>query len=244
MKTIKAHTLFQLLKLSRNPAFLAPTLIFPAMLYGFFGASLPPVGIYSQYAIASFCVYGVMGVSFYQFGVGIAQDRENPFDIWINTLPASSLPKGIAQIISAILFSIISVGLVIGLSMLLAKTALSSVMVVKLIAACIVVAVPASLMGIALGYFTSARAAPAVANLVFLPLAFLGGLWIPPIQMSNTINKISFWSPTRQMGEIAWSAIDGNYPQTSTIALLIAYSVLFAILSFVLIARDKNRRFV
>ncbi len=31
-------------------------------------------------------------------------------------------------------------------------------------------------MGITLGYMASARAAVAVANLVFLPLAYLGGL--------------------------------------------------------------------
>jgi ABC-2 type transport system permease protein len=243
MKTLLAHIKFQFIKSLRNPGFWVPTVLFPAMLYSFFGSSLPPQGIYSQIAIASFCVYAVLGVSFYQFGVGIAQDRESLFDGWLKTLPNVSIPSGLAQIIVAIFFSIIAVTLVLIASLFLGKTPLEGQMLVKLILVCILIGVPASMMGIALGYFASGRAAPALANLIFLPLAFLGGLWIPPIQMPQSVNNISIWSPTRQMGEFSWSAITGQMPDTRVIILFIAYSLLFGMLAILLIARDKRKRF-
>ena len=243
MKTLLAHTKFQFIRLLRNPGFWAPTILFPAMLYSFFGASLPPEGLYSQISIASFCVYAVLGVSFYQFGVGIAQDRESPFDSWLKTLPGVSVPKGAAQVIAASIFSLAAVALVLIVSQFFAKTTLDAEMTIKLIAICVIISVPASMMGVALGYAASGRAAPALANLIFLPLAFLGGLWIPPIQMPETVNNISVWTPTRQMGEFAWSAVTGVMPDGQTIALFIFYCVAFAGLALLLIARDKRKRF-
>lgn len=243
MKTLLAHTKFQFIKLLRAPGFWVPTILFPAMLYSFFGSSLPPEGLYSQIAIASFCVYAVLGVCFFQFGVGIAQDRESLFDIWLKTLPGVSVPNALAQIISAVFFAMIAVALVLITSLFLSKTPLTEPMLIKLLLVCILIAIPASMMGVALGYSASGRAAPALANLIFLPLAFLGGLWIPPIQMSQSVNDISVWSPTRQMGELAWSAITGKMPDAQTITLFIAYCLLFGVLAMLLIVRDKRKRF-
>ena len=243
MKTTFAHIKFHFIKLLRTPAFWAPTILFPAMLYAFFGSSLPPAGIASQMAIASFCVYAVVGITFYQFGIGIAQDRESPFDSWLKTLPNSSKPNGIAQVVTAITFAMIAVGLVLAVSTVLAKTTLTAQMIIGLLGACVLIAIPASLMGLALGFAASGRAAPALANLIFLPLAFLGGLWIPPIIMPQVVGNISTWTPTRQMAEIAWSTITGQAPSNFTMMMFAAYTAAFAILVYVLIARDKNKRF-
>ncbi len=227
----------------RNPGFLVPTILFPMMLYSFFGAALPPAGLYSQMAIASFSVYAVVGVAFYQFGAGIAQDREDPFYSWMKTLPASSRPNALAQIFSAMLLAIAAVLLVLLASRLFGKTQLSLQATIALLGVCVLIAVPASLMGIALGYATSAKAATALANLIFLPLAFLGGLWIPPIAMPNTVAEISVWTPTRAMGEFAWGAVAGVMPDSKYIFSLGAYTVGLLLLIIFLIKRDNAKRF-
>ncbi len=243
MKKYIQHIIFQLKRLLRTPGFLAPAIIFPAMFYSFFGANMVPEGVYSQYSVASFCIYGVLSIAFYQFGVGIAQDRESAFDIWLKTLPASTIAKGIAQIISAMIFSLLAVGLVLLASIFLAKTQLNSEMVIRLLIICAIVAIPASLMGVALGYFSNSRAAPALANLIFLPLAFLGGLWIPPIGLPKIVDEISIWTPTRQMAELGWSAINGQMADNRTLMMFAGYTILFALIAFLLILRDRQRRF-
>ncbi len=238
-----AHVTFHLKRLLRNPGFWVPTILFPMMLYSFFGAALPPAGIYSQMAIASFSVYAVLGIAFYQFGAGIAQDREDPFDSWMRTLPASSLPNTLAQIFVAMLFALIAVLLVFAASLAFAKTPLAPEQALRLLAVCALVSVPAALMGIALGYAASAKAASALANLIFLPLAFLGGLWIAPSQMPDVVAQISLWTPTRQMGELAWNSILVQLPDANFILGLLAYTLGFGILVILLVKRDRKKRF-
>jgi len=64
--------------LFRQPGFWIPTVLFPAMLYAFFGANSGG-GAWASHAMASFAVYAVLGVGFFQFGVSVAQDRASPF---------------------------------------------------------------------------------------------------------------------------------------------------------------------
>lgn len=243
MKTIIAHTKLQLQRLLRNPGFWAPTILFPAMFYSFFGASMSPDGLYSQFAIASFSVYAVVGIAFYQFGAGIAQNREDPFDAWMRTLPASGIPNGLAQMAVAMLFALAAVLLVLGASHLFGKTQLDTPQTIRLLGVCMLIAVPASLLGIALGYSASAKAAGALANLLFLPLAFLGGLWIPPIAMPEIVKDISLYTPTRQMAEMAWAAIANTMPDTNFMLGLAGYTIIFGMLVIWLVDRDRKNRF-
>lgn len=243
MTALFAHITIQLRRLLRDPGFWAPTILFPAMFYSFFGASMSPDGLYSQFAIASFSVYAVVGIAFYQFGAGIAQDREDPFDAWMRTLPASTLPNALAQMLVAMLFALIAVMLVLVASHLFGKTQLDTEQTLRLLGVCMLIAIPASLLGIALGYAASAKAASALANLIFLPLAFLGGLWIPPIAMPDIIKEISLWTPTRQMAEMAWASVANTMPDTNFMAGLAAYTIGFGILVLLLVKRDRQKRF-
>ncbi|HHB83060.1 MAG TPA: ABC transporter permease, partial [Devosia sp.] len=52
MTALFAHITIQLRRLLRDPGFWAPTILFPAMFYSFFGASMSPDGLYSQFSIA------------------------------------------------------------------------------------------------------------------------------------------------------------------------------------------------
>ena len=243
MSTFFAHVKLQFQRLLRNPGFWVPTILFPAMFYSFFGANMSPAGVYSQLAIASFSVYAVAGIAFYQFGVGIAQDREDPFDAWTRTLPAGIIPGGLAQILVATVFALVAVVLVLIASLLFGKAQLDANQTLRLLGVCTLIALPASLLGIALGYSVSAKAAPALANLIYLPLAFLGGLWIPPIMMPKMVSEISLWTPTRQMAEFAWGAVSNAMPDTNFIFGLAAYTIGFGLLVMWLVKRDRMKRF-
>jgi len=92
--------------LARQPGFWVPTVLFPAMLYSFFGAGLAGAGPAAGYAMASFAVYAVLGVGFYQFGVTVAQDRADPFIRWQRLLPGSALAPWMARVIVGMGFSV------------------------------------------------------------------------------------------------------------------------------------------
>lgn len=216
--------------LFRQPGFWVPTVLFPAMLYAFFGAESGG-GRWAANAMASFAVYAVLGVGFFQFGVGVAQDRESPFARWQRSLPGAAAVPWIARVLASLLFVGLAVGLVIVTAKAMTDVQLGAAAWARLGLVCLISAVTATVMGIALGMFASARAAVPLANLIFLPLAYLGGLWVPPMLMPKAIEAISRWTPTRAMGELSWAAINGTSWEPRYMALLLAWTLAAAALA-------------
>lgn len=239
-RTLIAELALILRILFRQPGFWVPTVLFPAMLYGFFGANMAAAGGMGAYAMASFAVYAVVGVGFYQFGVTVAQDRENPFTVWQRTLPGHAAAPWIARVAAALLFVLVAVALVLVAAWLIAGVTLSVESYARLGGACALAAIPAVLMGTALGSVASSRAAVPLANLLFLPLAYLGGLWVPPIALPTAIATLSVWTPTRAMGEIAWAAMDGRALPGRYLAVLAGWTLLAAAITWA--AQRRNAR--
>ncbi len=242
MRLIAAHIRITLLGLVRAPAYWVPTLLFPTMLYLFFGARIAASDA-AGFALASWSVYAVLGVAFYQFGVGVAQDRESPWDGYLRTLPAGSLPPLAAQIAVAILFAVAAVLVLWVTAGLVAGINLDPGARVRLALALAVGAVPFALFGIALGYLVSAKAAVPVANMLFLPLAFAGGLWLPPSQLPEIAARVSTWLPTRHFGELAWAAVAGAPIPVGSGLWLAGYTAVFAALAVWARQRDQGRRY-
>lgn len=242
MTILAANLSFAFKRLIRLPGFWIPTILFPAMLYGFFGMR-GGEGSFAPYVLASFAVYGVLGVAFFQFGVAIAEDRSSAFALWQRTLPAGPLRPWIAQLVTAAAFAVAAVLLVLATAQLLAGVRLELDRLWRLLGVCLLVGVPATFMGTALGYWTGPRSVVGVANLVYLPLAYLGGLWVPPASLPAAVEAVSSFTPTRHMGELAWAAVGNHpFPQESIVALA-AFSAGFFALTWLGYRRDRRARF-
>ncbi|WP_370402081.1 ABC transporter permease [Sulfitobacter sp. JB4-11] len=224
IRHLSAESALTLRILFRQPGFWIPTVLFPAMLYAFFGANSGGRQ-WAANAMASFAVYAVLGVGFFQFGVSVAQDRESPFASWQRTLPGHAAYQWISRILASLVFIAIAVVLVVLLALLMTDTRLEAAAWLRLAFVCMICSVTATFMGIALGSVSSARAAVPVANLVYLPLAYLGGLWVPPVAMPAAINAISQWTPTRAMGELSWAAINGTAWDAGYLSLLLGWTL-------------------
>lgn len=224
--------------LARQPGFWVPTVLFPAMLYVFFGAGLGAGA--AGYAMASFAVYAVLGVGFYQFGVSVAQDRADAFVLWQRLLPGSAAAPWVARVVVGMGFSALAMVLVLALGRGLAGVALTPDAWARLAGVTLMAALPATLMGTALGSVASARAAVPLANLVFLPLAYLGGLWMPPQLLPEVVAAISVWTPTRAMAELSWAALDGRALPLRYLALLAVWTLLAA--GVTALAQGRSRR--
>jgi len=218
--------------LFRQPGFWVPTVLFPAMLYSFFGANMAGDGPMGAYAMASFAIYAVVGVGFYQFGVTVAQDRENPFTVWQRTLPGHAAAPWVARVFASLIFVMVAVAMVWLAAWLIAGITLTTTAYARLAAACALASVPATLMGTALGSLASARAAVPLSNLIFLPLAYLGGLWVPPAALPSAIEALSVWMPTRAMGEIAWAAVDGRNLPSRYLMVLACWTLAAALITW------------
>ena len=243
-RQLRAELTLVLRVLLRQPGFWVPTVLFPAMLYAFFGAGLAGNGPAAGYAMASFAVYAVLGVGFYQFGVTVAQDRADPFIRWQRLLPGSAIAPWLARIMAGIGFSAVAMALVLIQGRVLGGVVLADTGAwARLVAVTLLGAGPATLMGTALGSLASARAAVPLANLIFLPLAYLGGLWMPPQMLPDVVAAVSVWTPTRAMGELAWAAVDGRSLPLRFVAVLSAWTALAAAITWAAQTRHGRLKF-
>jgi len=241
MNPYLVSTELYLKSLVRLPAYWVPAVLFPVMLYAMFGSD--ETGRAADYAMASFVIYGVIGVALYQFGVSIAQERETHWERYRRTLPGAAGPRMVAQMVAAVAFALTAALLVIAAAYGLSAPTIGPVRLAGLLVAAFAITIPFTLMGIALGYWATEKSAVAIANLIYLPLAYLGGLWIPPQGLPSAIAAWSPFTPTRQAGEIAWAVVGGRDIPLDDVSRLALYALLFAGLAAWGYRRDERRRY-
>jgi ABC-2 type transport system permease protein len=89
------------------------------------------------------------------------------------------------------------------------------------------------LIGLGIGYRLGQKGAVAIANIVFLALAVLGGLWMPIAVLPETMQTIALVLPTYHLAEMALMAT-GQREATSLwlnagpLALITLAAALFA----------------
>lgn len=243
MKLYLAYISAAMLPLIRTPSYWVPLVIFPTLLYAFFGLSAsqddPQV---ANILMASWSVFAVVGIGFFQFGVSIAQARESRWEEYARTLPVGGFPKIVAQIVTAALFLIIALTLLWSFAAFASAVDMSFVQFANLLAVLFIGIIPFVLMGAALGYSVPARGAVPIANLLYLPLSYLGGLWLPPQMLPALVEQISPFTPTRQLGELAWASVSGTLPPASSLIGLTIVSVISAAITLIMWRRDETKR--
>src|SRR5262249_11468539 len=152
-----------------------PTLALPALFMLLFGRRL--LAGDPERLLAGFAATAVLMITFFQFGVGIAAGRAAPWEIYVRTLPVGAGQRVAARGLSALAFAGAAVVLVtaVGFGAYDARPGIARYL--ALVLGLIVGGIPFALLGIALGYWFSPRAALPAANLVYLPLAIGGALW-------------------------------------------------------------------
>jgi ABC-2 type transport system permease protein len=227
--------------LLRYPAFSVPTLAFPALFFLLFAAPRP--GADPALLLASFAGFAVLAVAFFQFGVGIAAERESPWERYLRTLPLRSRTRFAARIVSASLFGLASAALVVAAALATTDARLSGPRWAALVVALGFGAVPFALLGIALGYWASPRGALPAANVLYLVLSFVGGLWTTAARLPPAVASVSPLVPTRQFGNLLWGATRGHLSRPHDWLLLAAWAGIFALVAAAGYRRDEGRRY-
>ena len=243
MRLVLLHAKASTLELLRYPTFSVPTLAFPALFFLLFVAPRSDTEADPTLLLASFTGFAVLGVSFFQFGVGIAAERESPWEQFIRTLPIRVRVRFAARVLSATLFGVGSAALVAAAALATTDVRLTASRWIALAVALLLGSLPFAFLGIALGYWASPRSALPIANVLYLVLAFLGALWTTPRHLPASVSAISPLVPTRQFGNVLWGAAGGHVWRPRDWLLLGAWSIVFAALGTWGYRRDEGRRY-
>src|SRR3954471_6169491 len=171
------HARFQLLETVRIPIALIGSAFFPAASMLFF--VVPFTGsdsVYATYATASMVTFAVMSTNLFQYGIGVAEDRNEPWDPYTRTLPVGPGPRFAGRILAGLVLMTISLVPVVLIAWLATAAAITPLAFLAAVGTTVVVAVPFILMGLGIGYWLPSKAAVVVAQVLFFPLAFGGGL--------------------------------------------------------------------
>ncbi len=105
----------------------------------------------------------------------------------------------------------------------------------KLVGMLVAGAIPFSAMGLAIGYFAKPNSAPAVVNLVYLPMSFCSGLWIPLFMLPHGLQTFARFLPPYHMSQLALGIVGMTTDPAP------AWGHVEALIAFTLIAWDWRR---
>jgi ABC-2 type transport system permease protein len=240
IRLTSAHTKAATLELLRYPSFSVPTLVFPAAGFAAFGLQLSAA---ANLVMALYAAIAVLGVAFFQFGVGIAIDRASPWQLFLRILPAPQRVRFAARIMSALAFGLTSAAVVVVLAVVATPVSLGPERWLVFLGTLLLGAVPFGLFGIALGYWLTPRGALPTANLIFLGLAFAGGMFTGPEKLPGLVAEISPFLPTRLWSDLLAAAVGAGSWRAAHAAGLVAYGVAFAAVAAWGYRRDEGERF-
>jgi ABC-2 type transport system permease protein len=206
---------------ARVPEFLVGIVVFPVMLYLMFGLpnagqTLPGGTSVGAFLMASFAAYGMLGIALFSFGVDIANERGRG---WLKLMRATPVPAWVyfsGKFAMAALFAVITLVVLFAAAALLAGVRLPLAAWVQLFVTLLLGGMAFSTLGFALGYWASPRGASPIANLIYLPLSFASGLFIPLANLPQFLQDLAPYLPTYHFGQLVWRAV-GN---SGDIALL------------------------
>jgi len=230
----------------RIPIAVLGNLLFPALALVFFVVPQREIAgdpVSATAAVAQLGTFAVMSTCLFSFGAGVAEDRALPFDPYLRTLPAGPGPRLTGRVLNGLLWSYIALVPVALIGWLLTAAQLSGRQAVQAVVLVVGVAVPFLLLGLAIGYRLSSKAAIAVVQAVLFPLAFAGGLFMPPDIFPRWLDLFSQALPSRAARDLVVQITAGVDAYPLAVPVLLAWTVVFAVLATLAYRSDEGRRF-
>jgi ABC-2 type transport system permease protein len=238
---------YEFFKVLRLPAYSLPTLAFPTLFYVMFSLAFgarQSAGVpMSAYMLATYGAFGVIGAALFGFGVGVAVERGQG---WLLLKRASPMPAGAyfaAKVAMALLFATLIVLSLFALGAGLNGVRLAAGTWLALGAILVAGALPFCAMGLAFGTWCGPNSAPAVVNLVYLPMAFGSGLWMPVQILPGFLQDLAPALPPYHLAQLALKTLgaDLGRPAALHVGALAAVTVLSLGLAWLGYRRDEGK---
>ena len=253
------HARANTVELFRQPGYWLPSVLLPALFFLFFGITgaravgedprAQAAGLGSEVVVTPFLLFGLIGVVFFQFGVGIAEERRQPWETTLRVLPLPASARFAGRVLTALVFCTAAIACVGVLALATTQVRLTAADWAPWLASVLAGAVPFGLMGLTLGYAATPKAALPIANIGFLLLSFGGGLFVPPEALPSFVAAVTPYLPTNHYLRFALGSIDGNEASGLPAGWLVpglyllGWTVLFALAAALAYRRDEGVRY-
>lgn len=233
---------YEFIRMLRMPMFALPALIFPAMFYLLFGVLMGKgKSEISAYLLATYCIFGVMGPGLFGFGVSVALEKDQGWLKWRRAVPALVGAYFVSKMVMAMIFSFIIFIELALISSTFGGVDLSALQWSQLLVTSLLSSLPFCALGLVIGILVNGQAAPAIVNFIYLPMAFLSGLWLPITMLPKLLGTIAPIWPSYHAAQIALKVIgdDLGTPIWIHISYLIVFTLVMLWLAVAFWSRMK-----
>lgn len=246
MSLVALHTRYVALETIRVPIAVVGTVMFPVLSFLFFVVPFRQISgdpVASTAAVSQLGLFAVFSVCLFTFGVGVADDRSTPWDPYVRTLPVGAGPRILARLLNGVLFALLGLLPLLLVAALLTEATVTPVQAVLGAAALALAGVPLLFIGVAVGYSLPVKAAVPVAQVLLFPLAFGGGLFIPPEGFPDWLDAVSRALPTRAGRDLVIAGTTGADMPGTTLPVLAVWALAAGAVAVWAYRRDEGRRF-
>jgi ABC-2 type transport system permease protein len=241
------ETHYELLKLVRHHSYLFSIIGIPIGLFLLFGVAHTETMLHgypiTRYLIASYSCFGGMGAAMFAVGGGLAYERGHG---WLELKRASPMPTFaylFAKLVSSVVFGelIAMILLAIGASVIDLQMSAWDIAHFMLAVAGGVMAFAA--IGTFVGLLLAPGSAAGMINLIYLPLALCGGLWMPLEALPNWLQAIAPILPSYHFSRLALHTL-GYFNESEALSWgwLALYTLVFAAAGTWLFRRQEAAR--
>lgn len=235
------ETRSECLRYLRTPSFLLPTLLFPTVFYIMFGILLgrSSGADAPRFLLASYGTFGVMAPGLFGFGVSLALERDGGLLMLKRALPMPPAAYLLGKMVMAMLVAGMIVLLLLSLAIFVAHVPLDASQMLRLFVVDLFGVLPFCALGLLLGTLIKGQGAPGLVNLIYLPMAFLSGLWFPLSIMPKFLQQIAPVWPSYHLNRLSMSAVGFDTGPVWPHALVLAAFTA----GFLLLAARRLRRY-
>ena len=196
----------------------------------------------AKYMLGGYACFGLIGAALFGIGVGLAGELAAG---WLELKRASPMPAPaylFAKCATAIAFGLIIVSILTLIATTFGGVSLTPIELAKMLGMTVVGSITFASMGFLLALLVPANAAPAIVNLIYLPMSFLSGLWMPLRFMPHWLRSIAPALPTYHLSQLMLSIF--GYQDTMSLAThwnaLLGFTLLMLGLSWLIFHRREQ----
>ncbi len=229
------------LRYLRSPSFMLPILLFPLVFYTMFGIVLSKNSSPDapRFLLAAYGTFGVMAPGLFGFGMSLALERDNGLMTLKRALPMPPAAYLLGKMAMAMLVAAIIMALLLALATFAGQVSLQPAQMARLFVTDVLGVLPFCAMGLLVGTLVKGHGAPAVVNLLYLPMAFLSGLWFPLSALPEFLQRLAPLWPSYHLNALSQSAVGfdtgAGWPHA---LILLAFTA-----GFLLLASRRLRRY-
>lgn len=210
------ETQYEFVKMMRTRVYSLSVIGIPLMFYLLFGTANRHSAI-ANYLMPGYSCMGVVSACLFGIGMGIALERAQG---WLELKQASPMPRlsyiG-AKVVSCAAFAVIIVGLLLAMGITIGGATVTARQALELTGVVLAASAPFAAMGLVVALLVPANAAPGIINLIYLPMSFASGFWMPVSVLPHWMQKLAPALPTYHLAQIALNIF--GYAQAGGMAI-------------------------